>query len=173
MAADDAATPDVPEGDDPTVSRDGNGDLPEGAKKAIAAARKAERDAMRRAAEAEARAQEFEDRDKSESEKLIGERDRLKSEIDPLKSENLRLRIAIEKNLPADLVDRLQGGSEEELVADADKLLELFKPGATEPQPEHVPSFDGGARPDVTPPASPEQAHQSLIGALLSGREPT
>lgn len=117
----------------------------------------------------EAEVEELKARDMSEAEKLQKERDTLKSEVDPLKGENLRLRVALQKNLPADLVDRLRGSNEEELNADADKLLELFQGQQPTPTEEPVvPSFDGGARPEVTlPPASPEEAHQDFLKEIL------
>jgi hypothetical protein len=121
------------------------------------------------AAELRERLEAIEARDMSESEKLQRERDSLKSEVDPLKSEGLRLRVALDKKLPADLIDRLRGDNEEDLAADADKLLELFgqTPAAT---PLEVPSFDGGARSEVTPPADPEQQHQDLLVRALTGQ---
>ena len=59
-------------------------------------------------------------------------------------AETARLRVAIAKGLPADLVDRLVGATPEELAEDADRLMALIKPVA--------PSFDAGAR---TTPAAP------------------
>lgn len=41
-------------------------------------------------------------------------------------AETLRLRIALRKGLDEDWADRLRGGTEEELEADADKLLKSF-----------------------------------------------
>lgn len=122
------------------------------------------------ASELRDRLQALEDRDKSDTEKAIQERDRLKSEVDPLKAETQRLRVALAKGLPADLIDRLKGGTQEEMEADAEFLMERFKAAQPEPQ---VPDFNGGARPPVTPPGSPEDEHQQFISGLLSGRAPT
>ena len=47
----------------------------------------------------------------------------------------LRYRVAATKQLPADLVDRLRGDTEEEMLADADTLLKLVKPAAPKPDP--------------------------------------
>jgi hypothetical protein len=116
-----------------------------------------------------AKLDEIETANQTELQKLTTRLDRLKGELDPLKGENLRLRVAMDKKLPAELVDRLRGGTEDELKADADKLLELVKP-ATEPPPNAT-DFDGGVRPPVTPPASAEDAHQEFVKALL--RRPT
>lgn len=65
-----------------------------------------------------------------------------------LEAENLRYRIALEKGLPADLIDRLKGDSEDELKADADKLLALVAPadGGTPrvPRPDPTQGGNGG-----------------------------
>lgn len=116
----------------------GKDDLPEGARKTLEAARKAERAAARRAAEAEAKVKDFEDRGKSEAEKAAERAASLEAESGTLKSENLRLRVAIEKKLPVELIDRLKGSSKEEIEADADALLKLVGGQST--------SFDGGTR---------------------------
>lgn len=82
----------------------------------------------------------------SESERVQRERDEAKAEADrnaqtvaEKDAENLRLRVALETKLPAELIDRLRGDTEDAIREDAAKLLELVKPGS-------APSFDGGAR---------------------------
>lgn len=59
-------------------------------------------------------------------------------------AEAARLRVALSKGLPADLVDRLVGSTPEELAEDADRLMALIKPAA--------PSFDAGARTTAAAP---------------------
>ena len=49
-------------------------------------------------------------------------------ELEAERLNNTRLRIAAQKGIPADLVGRLQGDSEEAIAADADKLLAFLKP---------------------------------------------
>lgn len=44
-----------------------------------------------------------------------------------LEAENLRLRIGVKHGLPESLVKRLSGSTEEELLQDAEELMELFK----------------------------------------------
>lgn len=125
--------------------------------------REARREAEQKASEAAAKVKEYEDAKKSDQEKLAEERDSLKSEADNAKAEALRLRVAIQKKLPAELIDRLRGSTEAELKADADELLKLVKPAdATD--------FDGGAR-TTTSTESPEQAHNKDLLALV-GRKP-
>jgi hypothetical protein len=79
----------------------------------------------------------IEDSKKSDLERLTGERDTLKTTAETAAAENLRLRVAIDKKLPSELIDRLKGSSKEELEADADSLLKLV-------QPATATSFDGG-----------------------------
>lgn len=43
---------------------------------------------------------------------------------------NARLRVAAQKGIPADLVGRLQGDTEEAIAQDADKLLAFLKPAS-------------------------------------------
>ncbi len=105
--------------------------------------------------EAQAKVQEFENAKKTDQEKLADERDALKTkaaEADEkaatAEADALRVRVALEKKLPADLIDRLRGTTKEELESDADALLKLVKPA-------EATDFDGGPRKpapaDVTP----------------------
>ena len=80
---------------------------------------------------------EIEQAQQTESEKAAARIAALESKLSPTQQENMRLRVAMEKKLPADLIDRLQGATKEALEEDADKLLELFSP---------TPPLDGGAR---------------------------
>ena len=110
---------------------------------------KAAKQAMRELEEAQKRIKEFEDRDKTEQERLADEAAAAKAEVEKHKNENLRLRVAAEKNLPADLIDRLQGDNLEDLLADADKFLELMKPA-------EATDFDGGSRATAKAPSRDE-----------------
>ena len=76
----------------------------------------------------------------SEIERVTVERDELKTKADSAIDENTRLRVALEKKLPVELIDRLKGATKEELEADADELLKLVKPSNSGG------SFDGGHR---------------------------
>ena len=64
---------------------------------------------------------------KSEQEKIAESLDAATRERDELKHELLRLKVAQSKQLPASLVDRLRGDTEEEMLADADALLTGLK----------------------------------------------
>lgn len=161
MAADnDAGAPaDAPNN---APSRDGGNDtppdtdLPDGVKKTLAAARRAERDATARAAELEAKVREFEDRDKSDAEKSAARTQVLEREAAEAKQEALRLRVAATKKLPAELIDRLRGTTKEELEADADTLLTLVK--------APTPSFDGGPRGSADQPTDMDSLIRQSAG---------
>lgn len=95
---------------------------------------------------------------KSDLEKIQSERDSLKGELEPTKAENMKLRVAIAKQLPAELINRLQGSTKEELEADADELMKLVKPATT-------PRFDGGKGREqaATPPNDMNATLRTLI----------
>lgn len=129
-------------------------DLGDAGKRAIQSERDARKAAERRAADAEAKVQEFEDANKSETERLAGQAGREKKRADEAdaravsaEAKALRLQVALDKQVPAELIDRLRGETKEELEADAEALMALVgsgdggKGGATPPG-----SFDGGAR---------------------------
>ena len=80
---------------------------------------------------------ELQEASKTDLERITGERDTFKTTAESAAAENLRLRVALAKGLPSELIDRLRGSNKEELEADADELLKLVKPQG------HT-SFDGG-----------------------------
>jgi hypothetical protein len=114
------------------------------------------------AQEAKAKAQEYEDAQKTELEKA---QDRL-TQTETAKAEAeaklLRYEVAAEKNVPANLLELLVGGSKEELEQKADLILENVKP-AEAPQA----TFDGGPREPAPEPKTPDQAHNDLVIGLL------
>lgn len=56
---------------------------------------------------------------------LLDEREK---ELEAERTTNTRQRVAMQKGIPAELVDRLTGDTEEKIAADADKLLAFIKP---------------------------------------------
>lgn len=116
-------------------------DNPDAVRNLIDSERARAKAAADRATALEAQVREFEDKDKTETERLSSENDRLKQELAPAQMENLKLRVALEKGLPMDLIDRLRGEDAEALAADADELLKLVKP-----DPDARTSFDAGVR---------------------------
>ncbi len=78
----------------------------------------------------EKRLKAIEDEKKAADEKALKDKEDFKTLYEQEQEKNkakeselLRLRVAQKKGLPADLVDRLKGETEQELEADADKLL--------------------------------------------------
>ena len=51
-------------------------------------------------------------------------------ELEAERLRNTRQQVAMQKGIPVDLMDRLQGSTPEELQADADRLLAYIKPAA-------------------------------------------
>lgn len=49
-------------------------------------------------------------------------------ELRAIQAKQMRTEIALRKSIPADLIDRLKGETEEEIAADADRLLAYIKP---------------------------------------------
>lgn len=73
------------------------------------------------------------------------------NQIGTLSAENLRLRVGYELGLPANLVDRLKGTTREELVADAETLLELVAPAKRPGTRKPTEALRGGLEPDTEP----------------------
>lgn len=86
---------------------------------------------------------EVEDRDLSEMEKAQRRAEKAEKDLSDLQTSTLKQRVALEKGLPANLVGRLQGSTEEELAADADELLGLVKTNGT-PKPDPSQGARGG-----------------------------
>ncbi|MGJ9505394.1 hypothetical protein ACX3T3_05485 [Actinotignum schaalii] len=75
----------------------------------------------------------------------------LETEKTTLTSERDRLAVALEKRVPADLVEFLKGNSKEELAAAADKLLKHLKPAQAAPlRPDLTQGAGGGDQPVST-----------------------
>ena len=90
--------------------------------------------------------QEFEDRDKTEAQKLADRAEAAEKRAVELETKALRLEVASEKGLTPAQAKRLVGTTREELEADADELLETFKPAQAEATEQVVPSLDLGTR---------------------------
>lgn len=70
--------------------------------------------------------------------------------VGALEAENLRLRVGARHGLPEELIDRLQGETEEEILTDAEKLLALISPKSG-PSNRPQPKLRGGGAPRVEP----------------------
>lgn len=140
-----------------------NGDvLPESIKAILEKERKAARDAERRAKAAERKAQEYEDANKSAEEQAIAKAERADARAADAEKRLVRMQVALEKSIPADLMEFLAGDTREEIEAKADALMAHLKPRAAT-------DFDSGARETVDEKKTPEQQHQELLTALLTG----
>lgn len=132
--APEAAEPDTDDTDDDTPD-DGDQFDAEKARDKIRRINSENRNLRKRATDAEAKAKEADEK---------GER------LTALEAENLRLRIAVKHGLPESLVKRLTGTTEEEILQDAEELMELFggkKPPSDKPREQ----LRGGG--DPTKPA--------------------
>ena len=85
---------------------------------------------------------EYEDASKSEQDKLAERAAGAETKAAALEAKLNRIEVGAAKGLPAELAVRLQGDSQEEMEADAERLLGYVKPAA--------PGFDGGARESAT-----------------------
>ena len=72
------------------------------------------------------------------------------SRIKELEPENLRLRVGYKLGLPLEIALRLNGKDEEEMLADAEKLVELIAP-AKRPTQRPTETLRGGLQPDKEP----------------------
>lgn len=129
--ADDTATTDAPEVETPSADAERNqqdakktDDVPPEVRRALNKANK-EAETLR------LKLQEFEDRDKTEAEKVTERATAAESRATQAESRALRLEVAFEKGLTPAQAKRLVGESREDLEADADELLETFKPAET------------------------------------------
>lgn len=117
--------------------------LPEWARAAITKANGEAAKYRTRVRELEPKASEYDklaEAQKSEQQKAAEAQRAAEARAAQAETEAARLRVALVKGLPADLASRLVGSTDEELAADADRLLALVK---VAPQ---TPSFDGGAQ---------------------------
>lgn len=143
--ADDAAKADVELGD--------------GGKKAIDAERRARAAAEREAKALKAKLDEIEQASLSELDKAKKAAADALAQLEAERSANLRQRIALEKGLPANLVDRLRGDTEDDIAADADALLALVNAPRT-PSPDPTQGPQGAA------PTTPEQEFVAFANSL-------
>lgn len=76
-----------------------------------------------------------------------------------------RLNIGIDKGLPRPLIERLQGADEAALAEDADALLALLPPATPVPGTPRPDPSQGGRSPGTS---TPEQAFAAAMGPLLN-----
>lgn len=111
-------------------------ELGDGGKKAIQAERDARKAAEKANAELAAELKKFKDAQMSDLERAQKEASDNAAELARLRSENTRNKVAIDKGVPADLVEFLTGDTEGDIAAKADLLLaRLNTPGTPKPDP--------------------------------------
>lgn len=126
-ATDDDATDEAQESQEETSddtadeSADDDGFDPEKAREKIRKINSENRNLRKRATDAEAKAQGSDEKDQK---------------LTALEADNMRLRVAVKHGLPESLVKRLTGTTEEEILQDAEELMELF--GSKKP-PTQIP----------------------------------
>jgi len=97
------------------------------------------------------------------------------ADVTSLQVENERLRVAIDKNLPSALVDRLRGDTREALEKDADQLLALFAPKPADPAKPPATDLGQGRRegaPASSVAAGIERGKRDLEAAQAQQRDP-
>ncbi|HEX5543690.1 MAG TPA: hypothetical protein VFX60_19405 [Micromonospora sp.] len=134
----------------PTPEQPARPDVPIEVKRALTKANK-EAEALR------LKLKEYEDRDKTEQQRLTESRAEAERRAADAEMALARYRVAVAKGLPADLVDRLRGSTEEELTADADKLLALVAPAK--------PDGDAGRQPGPRPDLSQGSRNQMALNS--------
>lgn len=152
-----------PDKDDPKKT-DPKDDLGDAGKRALDAERKARRDAEQKLSDLQKRLGDLEDKDKSELQKLTDRLAVAEKTAADAEARALRMEVAVSKGLTAAQAKRLTGATKDELEADADELLETFRPPAKDgdsgddkgdpkgnPTNRPVPKLSGGGDPTQAP----------------------
>ena len=116
-------------------------------------------------AEAAAKLQQFEDRDKTEAQRLTERAEAAEKRAAEIEGRAIRLEVAAEKGLTPAQAQRLVGETREQLEADADALLEMFKPATTD-ESVVVPSLDLGTRGGSPMPLNGDPLEKALRSSL-------
>ena len=77
--------------------------------------------------------------------------DKKDEQISALEATTLRYEVAFDLGLPKELVPRLHGSTKEELIEDAEKLLDLVSPAKRPAAKRPAESLRGGGEPDREP----------------------
>ena len=86
-------------------------------------------------------------------------------EIATLRSELLRARVGLKTGLPEQILSRLKGETEEEMMSDAEAFMELFHKNRP-PAPKPTEALRGGGRPET----EPEETDLSKIADRMFSR---
>lgn len=148
-------------------------ELGDSGKRALQEERKARRDAEKQLKDLNTRLQQFEDSQKTELQKAIERAEAAEKGATSMRVANARLMAAATHNLPADLIDILGDGTEEEIDARAKLLAEKLAGAAPKPDPQADPkpastrpveSLTPGAKPASQPKEDPDAWLRALSG---------
>ncbi len=132
----------------PDAEPEASDSLGDAGKKALTAERQRAAQFKRQADELKARLDAIEAEKLSDIEKAQRAASEATARLAEFERTPLRQRVALEKGVPASLVDRLRGDTEDEITADADSLLALVN-APTTPKPD----LSQGGRGPATPSA--------------------
>lgn len=127
----------------------------------LAGERAARKAAEKAAADLAARVQEFEDASKSEAEKAAARAEAAEKALAEMTTRTLRLEVATEVGLPADLHEFLTGNDEESLRSQAEKLKAATAAQRTTPRPDPT----QGAKPNASGPTQLTKADLASMTA--------
>lgn len=85
------------------------------------------------------------------------------AQLTELETKNLHLRVGLRLGLPEELIDRLRGSTEEEVVKDAEGLIDLIAPAPAMSDGRPKPRLRGGTE----PAAEPEETDPRKLAALV------
>lgn len=91
----------------------------------------------------------LEESQKTEAQKVADRATEAESRATAAEMALARYRVAVAKGVPAELVDRLRGETEDEMSKDADKLMALVKPAGPKPDPSQGTRANGAASADM------------------------
>jgi hypothetical protein len=120
------------------------------------------------------KADELENEKKSESERLTEAKTKLEREASEAKQDAMRMRVALKKGLSETQAKRLVGETEEDLEADADELLDSFKPKEDDETQEDESTKKKPSRPrerlkpGTAPSAEPDETDPAKLAAAVS-----
>mgnify|MGYP001142527256 CR=1 FL=1 len=117
-------------------------------------------------ADAAKRLQEIEDSKKSDLEKLTEAQAAAERRATEAEQRALRLEVAAEKGLTPAQAKRLVGSTREELEADADELLDTFRP-SEEAETDPLRRPRERLRPGASPKAEPEETDPRKLAAAV------
>jgi hypothetical protein len=154
------------DGDKPGESDKDTPDHESEAKKWKALARKHETQAKANA-DAAKKLKELEDADKSEIEKAAAKAAEAEKRAADAELKALRLEVASDKKLTPAQAKRLVGSTREELEADADDLLDTFKPADEEKDDSGRPKEK--LKPGASPESDDEKSAKELLESIPRG----